>query len=37
MDKLDQLYYRNLVRGTKLKIAVRKLQKKRTSKPEKLH
>lgn len=37
MDKLDQLYYRNLIRGTKLKIAKRELDKKRTSKPEKLH
>ena len=29
MDKLDQLYYRNLIRGTKLAIAKRELDKKR--------
>ena len=29
LDELDQLYYRNLVRGIKLKIAKRELDKKR--------
>lgn len=37
LDELDQLYFRNLVRGIKLRIAVRDLKKKRTSKPTKLH
>lgn len=29
MDELDQLFYRNIVRGTKLAIAKRNLDKKR--------
>lgn len=38
MDKLDQLYYRNVIRGTKLMIAKRNLDKKRElAKPTKLH
>ena len=35
IDELDQLYFRNLIRGLKLKMAKRELDKKRTSTPEK--
>ena len=37
LDELDHLYYRNVIRETRLMIAKRELDKKRTSKPEKLH
>ena len=38
LDELDQLYFRNLIRGIKLRIATRPvLKKKRTSTSTKQH
>lgn len=37
LDELDHLYYRNLIRGLKLTMAKRELDKKRTSTSNKQH